>query len=118
MSFLHHSDEDDHFPSLEELNKLPGLETVWHNLGLQLGVRADDLKKIVNNHPKDRSRCKNEMFAVWRKNNTNPTYEKLIKALIAVGKKDLAESIRRNKVCYSAITSSQKSKVGHAYRYE
>ena len=67
--------------------------TVWYRLGLQLGVRADDLDVIDKNYPRETDMCKVKMFSKWLKSDTNPNYEKLIKALAAVGKRSLAESV-------------------------
>ena len=66
---------------------------MWYKLGLQLGVRADDLEIIEKNYPRDADTCKIKMFAEWRRGDTNPTYEKLVTALSAVGKRKLAESV-------------------------
>ena len=77
-------------PSLYELNQIPGVTTIWYRLGLQLGVRADDLDVIETNYA---DVCKNKMFAEWQKGDTNPTYEKLVRALAAVGERKLAESV-------------------------
>ena len=65
----------------------------WYRLGLQLGVRADDLEIIGNNYPRDADMCKIKMFVEWQRGDTNPTYKKLVRALAAVGKRKLAESV-------------------------
>ena len=69
------------------------MATVWYRLGLQLGVRVDDLDTIEGNYARDADMCKIKMFAEWLRGDTNPTYEKLVRALAAVGKRELAESI-------------------------
>ena len=69
------------------------MATVWYRLGLQLGVRADGLDVIQQNYPRRTDMCKVMMFSKWLSSDTNPTYEKLIKALAAVGKRSLAESV-------------------------
>ena len=87
------SNEGGHFPSLRELDQLPSVATVWYRLGLQLGVRADDLDMMENKYPRDADMCKIKMFAEWQRGDTNPTYEQLARALAAVGKRKLAESV-------------------------
>ena len=69
------------------------MATVWYRLGLQLGVRAYDLDVIEKNYPRDTDMCKVKMFSKWLRSDTNPNYEKLIKALAAVGNRSLAESV-------------------------
>ena len=69
------------------------MAAVWYRLGLELGVRADDLEVIEKDYPRDTKLCKVKMFNKWLSSDTNPNYEKLIKALAAVGKKSLAESV-------------------------
>ena len=91
------SDEGGHSPTLRELDQLLGVGTMWYRLGLQLGVRADDLDMIEKNYPRDTDMCKIKMFAEWRRGDTNPTYEKLVRALAAVGKRKLAESVCRDR---------------------
>ena len=69
---------------------------IWYRLGLQLGVRAEDLDKIENNYPRSIGMCKIKMFAEWQRGDTNSTYEKLVRALAAVGERKLAESVCNN----------------------
>ena len=69
------------------------MTTVWYRLGLQLGVSADDLDVIEKNYPREADMCKIKMFAKWQRGDTNPTYETLVIALAAVGKRKLAESV-------------------------
>ena len=85
--------EGGHCPSLQELDQLSGVTTIWYKFGLQLGVSAEDLDIIETNYPRNADMCKIKMFAEWRRSDTNPTYEKLVRALAAVGKRKLAESV-------------------------
>ena len=52
-----------------------------------------ELKTIEQNYPKDNKRCKDEMFIVWLNNDPSASYEKLVKALYAIGNRSIAESI-------------------------
>ena len=90
--FFLSSDEGAQFPSLRELDQLPGVATVWYRLGLQLEVKTEDLDVIEMKY-RDADMCKIKMFAEWLRCDTNPTYKKLVVALLAVGKRNLAESV-------------------------
>ena len=79
--------------SLRKLDQLPGVAEIWYRLGLQLEVRAGTLDMIERNYPRDANMCKVKMFAEWMRGDTNPTYKKLVRALAAVGKRKLAESV-------------------------
>ena len=95
LFFIIISDEGGHSetPSLRELDQLYGVTTAWYRLGLELGVTADVLDMIEENYSRDLDMCKIKMFAKWLRRDTNPTYEKLVRALAAVGKRRLAESV-------------------------
>ncbi len=69
------------------------MTAVWYRLGLQLGVRADDLDMIEKKYPRDADMCKVRMFAEWQRGDANPTYETLVRALASIGKRKLAESV-------------------------
>ena len=67
--------------------------TNWYLLGLQLGVSADELDVIEANYPRDNDMCKVKMFGAWLRMDTSATYEKLVRALVAVGKRNIAGTI-------------------------
>ena len=67
--------------------------TCWYKLGLELGVSPYDLDVIEGNYPRDREMCKLKMFGAWLRGDADSTYEKLVKALTAVGKRSIAEAI-------------------------
>jgi hypothetical protein len=48
---------------------------------------------IEKNYPRDADICKIKMFAEWLRGDSNPTYEKLVRALADIGKRNLAESV-------------------------
>ena len=86
------------------------MAAVWYQLGLQLGVRPDALDVIESNYPRDTNMCKVKMFAEWLRSDTDPNYETLVKALAAIGKKSLAESVcidqGRHKVATKFISTA------------
>ena len=63
----------------------------WHRLGLQLKVEHHTLDKIEQNYYDNVHRCRIEMFSEWIKSVDNPTYKKLIEALVVIGEKMLAQ---------------------------
>ena len=89
-------------PTLRDLCLLPVPN--WYLLGLQLGVSADELDVIEKNYPRDTHMCKAKMFGAWLRMDTSPTYRKLARALVTVGKRNIAEEMltakgRRSQHC-------------------
>ena len=78
-------------PTLRDLSLLPVPN--WYLLGLQLGVSADELDVIERNYPRDNHMCKVKMFGAWLRVDTSATYGKLARALVAVGKWNIAEAL-------------------------
>ena len=79
-------------PKLKTLNKYNDLNEKWYFLGAELEVDDEELDKIEDKYSDDPMRMI-KMFGVWLKQGENPTYKKLIKALVDIDKKDIAESI-------------------------
>ena len=94
-------------PALRDLCVLP--VSNWYLLGLQLGVSTDELDVIERNYPRDNRMCKAKMFGAWLRMDTSAAYEKLAKALAAVGKRNIAEAMctargtKATKLEYSCI---------------
>ena len=78
-------------PTLRDLCLLPVPK--WYILGLQLGVSADELDVIERNYPRDNHMCKVKMFGAWLRMDTSATYRKLARALVTVGKRNIAEAM-------------------------
>ena len=76
-------------PTLRELCELPA--NCWYGLGVQLGIPDHELDVIEQNYPRDAKMCQSKMFGVWLRNESAPTYEKMVKALVAVDRTSLAE---------------------------
>ena len=64
----------------------------WYLLGLQLGVSADELDVIEGDYPRDNQMCKVKMFGAWLRVDTSASYRKLVRALVTVGKRNIAEA--------------------------
>ena len=79
-------------PKLKTLNKYHDLNKEWYFLGAELEVDDEELDKIEAEYSDDRMRMI-KMFGIWLKQGENPTYRKLIKALVEIDKKDIAKSI-------------------------
>ena len=81
----------DVIPTLRDLSLLSVPN--WYLLGLQLGVGGDDLDVIERNYPRDNHMCKVKMFGAWLRMDTSATYRKLARALVTVGKRNIAEAM-------------------------
>ena len=78
-------------PTLRDLSLLPVPN--WYLLGLQLGISADELDVMERNYPRDNDLCKVKMFGAWLRVDTSATYRKLARALVAVGKRNIAKAM-------------------------
>ena len=78
-------------PTLRDLSLLPVPN--WYLLGLQLGISADELDVIERDYPRDNRMCKVKMFGTWLRIDTGATYERLARALITVGNRNIAETL-------------------------
>ena len=65
----------------------------WYDLGLQLGVENAELKMIQKNNPRDLTTCRREMFEAWLRITPNPSYQRLVEALLAVGETNEADRL-------------------------
>jgi len=81
----------------------------WYRLGIQLGVTEDDLNVIEQNYPRDAKMQRAKMFGTWLRSDISATYEKLIKALMVVGKLSLAEKLCRK---YGTLLENDHSHKG------
>ena len=79
-------------PTLRELCELP-VANCWYGLGVQLGIPDNELDVIEQDYPRDTRMCQSKMFGAWLRNEGAPTYEKMVKALVAVDKTSLAEKL-------------------------
>ena len=67
--------------------------TEWHDLGLQLGI-PDGTLKLIASHP-DIGSHRRMMLSEWLQFDTKATWGKLATALETMGKRVVAEKIRR-----------------------
>ena len=48
---------------------------------------------IERNYPRDNDLCKVKMFGAWLRMDTSATYRKLARALVTLGKRNIAETL-------------------------
>ena len=79
-------------PKRKTLSKYRDLHKEWYIFGLELEVDDEDLKDIEDKYSDDRMRMV-KIFGVWLEKGENPTYRTLLKALVDIDKKDIAQLI-------------------------
>ena len=81
-------------PKRKDINKYSELdEKLWYALGTELEIDDEELDDLEEKYKDDPHKRLLKMFGVWLKKGENPTYRKLLKALVNIGKRDVAESI-------------------------
>ena len=81
-------------PELRDVNKYwRKLADEWYSLGIELEIGIKELDDLERKYSDPHRRMIN-MFDIWLDKGENPTYRKLIKALVNVDRRDVAESIR------------------------
>ena len=79
-------------PKLKVINKYRKLDDKWYSLGIELEMDYKELNNLEQKHSDPHRRLIN-MFGVWLDKGENPTYRTLLKALVNIGKRDVAEAI-------------------------
>ena len=77
-------------PKRKDINKYRELDDEWYSLGVELETDDDDLDEVNNKYSNPHMRLI-KMFGVWLEKGENPTYRQLLKALVNIGKRDVAE---------------------------
>ena len=100
-------------PDLEVNNRRPKLKDIhslqifnWHSVGLELGLEDVTLRIIEHNHPRDLNGAKIDMLSTWLDQDVDATYEKLAKALVAVGEEICAEKLANKIGKWSTIVGA------------
>ena len=78
-------------PKLKDLHLLQFFN--WHGVGLELGLDDIKLRIIEHDHPRDLNGAKVEMLHTWLAQDSDATYGKLAKALVAVGEELCARQL-------------------------
>ena len=79
-------------PKLKDINKYQELHDKWYSLGIELEMDYKELDDLEQ-RDSDPYRRLIKMFGVWLEKGENPTYRKLLEALVEINKKDVAQSI-------------------------
>ena len=79
-------------PKRKDINKYRELDDEWYSLGTELEIDDEDLDELEEKYSDSHKRLI-KTFGVWLEKGEKPTYRKLLKALVNIGKKDVAESI-------------------------
>ena len=79
-------------PKLKDINKYRELDNEFYALGIELEVDDKELDNLEEKYSDSHKRLI-KMFGVWLEKGENPTYRKLIEALVEIDKKDIAQSI-------------------------
>ena len=80
-------------PKRKDINKYSELHEKWYMLGTELEIDDEKLDGLREKYSDDPHMRMIKMFGVWLEKGENPTYRKLLKALVNIGKRDVAESI-------------------------
>ena len=79
-------------PKPKDINKYRELDNEWYSLGTELEIEDDELDDLEEKYSDPHKRLL-KMIGVWLKKGDKPTYIKLIKALVNLDKKDIAQSL-------------------------
>ena len=79
-------------PKLKDINKYRELDDEFYSFGIELEVDDKELDNLEEKYSDPHKRLI-KMFGVWLEKGENPTYTKLIKALVNIDKKDIAQSL-------------------------
>ena len=80
-------------PKRKDINKYRELDEEWYSLGTELEIEDEELENTEKQYSTDPHRRMIKVFGVWLEKGENPTYGKLLKALVNVDKKDVAQSL-------------------------
>ena len=86
-------------PKISELCKYVKVEVApqWYDLGVQL-LNEEQVKKLnvmQSDHPGDSEKCCTALFNHWLQVDTTASWDKLMMALIHIGKDVLADTIKK-----------------------
>ena len=81
-------------PKISELATVPIQPAQWYSLGLTLGLEEDVLNSIEVGHSHKHAKCKRAMFRKWLESTPSASWNDLIKALVQIGEKYVAEKVK------------------------
>ena len=83
-------------PKRKDINKYRELDNEWYSLGVELDIEDDELDDLEKKYSDLHIRFL-KMCGVWLEKGENPTYWKLLKALVNSNKRDVDQSICTDK---------------------
>ena len=79
-------------PKRKDINKYSELDKKWYSLGTELEIDDEELDELEEKYS-DPHRRLIKVFGVWLDKGENPTYRQLLKALVNIRMKDIAQSL-------------------------
>ena len=92
-------------PKRKDINKYSELDEKWYLFGVELDIGDEELDNLEK-YGGDPHKRLIKMFNVWLEKGENPTYRKLVEALVEIDKKDVAQSICTKLGKYISIYSA------------
>ena len=80
-------------PKRKDINKYRELDNEWYSLGTELEIDDEELDELKERYSDDPHMRLIKMFGVWLEKGENPTYRKLVEALVNIDKRNVAELI-------------------------
>ena len=80
-------------PKLKDINKYRELDDECYSLGIELEIDDKELDSLEEKYSDDPHKRLIKMFGLWLEKGEDPTYRKLVEALVEIDKKDVAQSI-------------------------
>ena len=65
----------------------------WYDLGLQLDLEDSRLEAIKSTNHGNTEECRRDMFRTWLRSQTDPSYQQLVRALVAIGEQKEAKHL-------------------------
>ena len=78
--------------------------TNWYHVGQQLSFDELTLERFNDDYKGDKEECKKRMFGYWLRHYKEPSYERLMKALVNAGETVAAENLHKESGQFSVIT--------------
>ena len=88
-------------PKRRDINRYRELDDEWYSLGTELEIDDEVLDELKEKYSDDPHMRLIKTFNVWLEKGENPTYRKLVEALVNIDKQNVAELIytQLGKVC-------------------
>ena len=80
-------------------------------LGVNLGLQGHQLREIERTYRGEVNRCKSEVLDFWLRNNENPTWEAITKALDRMQQQKVCHEIRKKYCSSSTATGKYQSRI-------